>query len=365
MTTDTSTRIDRAKATLLLGALGDSLGAAVEFMKHDEMLERYDADALIPGVQTPQAAYGVQSPVTDDTQMTLFLANSLVTAHKRGSERGIMAEYSFYSALSYLEWLGTQGEPDVKQGTPDWTNPELLKIIEAQGRRAPGITCLTALKSHTSTDHIAHNDSKGCGTVMRIAPAGLYFGNLSKETNTAQLQKIYDQGVKDAAITHGHPTAHHASGVLAVMIALCLHGATIKESVERVLADFTDAEVSPLLQKALLFSEEAPSLSKVSELGEGWIAEEALAMGLYAALLYENGALSSADALRIAVNHDGDSDSTGAIAGNFIGVRFGMQAVPEELIVEDSEFAELRPTIEKLAEELIQVAEYIPSYARG
>lgn len=53
----------------------------------------------------------------------------------------------------------------------------------------------------------------------------------------------------------------------------------------------------------------------VEPLGQGWVAEEALAIALYACL----AGRGFEDALRIAVTHSGDSDSTGAIAGNMLG----------------------------------------------
>lgn len=50
----------------------------------------------------------------------------------------------------------------------------------------------------------------------------------------------------------------------------------------------------------------------VERLGAGWVAEEALAIGVYAALVSPD----VMSALTLAVTHSGDSDSTGAIAGN-------------------------------------------------
>jgi len=53
----------------------------------------------------------------------------------------------------------------------------------------------------------------------------------------------------------------------------------------------------------------------IRELGGGWIAEEALAIGVYCALK----ATTFEDGVIMAVNHDGDSDSTGLIAGHLLG----------------------------------------------
>ena len=54
----------------------------------------------------------------------------------------------------------------------------------------------------------------------------------------------------------------------------------------------------------------------MESLGGGWIAEEALAIALHAAL----AARGLEEGLRLAVTHSGDSDSTGAIAGNLLGL---------------------------------------------
>jgi ADP-ribosyl-[dinitrogen reductase] hydrolase len=62
----------------------------------------------------------------------------------------------------------------------------------------------------------------------------------------------------------------------------------------------------------------------VQTLGQGWIAEEALAISLLCALVWES---NFDKALVLAVNHSGDSDSTGAITGNIMGCLLGMQGI--------------------------------------
>jgi ADP-ribosylglycohydrolase len=67
--------------------------------------------------------------------------------------------------------------------------------------------------------------------------------------------------------------------------------------------------------------------ARIHELGEGWVGEEALCVAIYAALAYEE---NFATAIRCAVNHWGDSDSTGAICGNILGAYQGFAAVRAE-----------------------------------
>ena len=80
-------------------------------------------------------------------------------------------------------------------------------------------------------------------------------------------------------------------------------------------------------------------------LGQGWVADEALAIGVYAAMV---GEVDLRKGLMVAVNHSGDSDSTGAIAGNILGAIHGEDALAR-LSLGD---VELRDEIVRLADDL-------------
>lgn len=77
-------------------------------------------------------------------------------------------------------------------------------------------------------------------------------------------------------------------------------------------------------------NEQAGPREAISQLGEGWIAEEALAIGLYATL---KGATFQ-QAIAIAANHDGDSDSTASIAGQLWGAAYGIDDIPHDWITD-------------------------------
>lgn len=80
------------------------------------------------------------------------------------------------------------------------------------------------------------------------------------------------------------------------------------------------------IQLANHLSNESQSVNDaIKELGEGWIAEEALAIAIYCCLK----ASSFEEAVVMAVNHDGDSDSTGTIAGNILGAVNGLSVIPK------------------------------------
>lgn len=102
---------------LLGGAVGDALGAPVEFMKRTEILRRFGPK----GITQYAPAYGGLGTITDDTQMTLFTAEGLIRGWVRGCFKGITT-YSGVTSHAYLRWLQTQGERptcDIDFGT-DW-----------------------------------------------------------------------------------------------------------------------------------------------------------------------------------------------------------------------------------------------------
>lgn len=61
-------------------------------------------------------------------------------------------------------------------------------------------------------------------------------------------------------------------------------------------------------------------------IGGGWVGDEALAIALYCAAKYFD---DFEKAMIAAVNHSGDSDSTGAITGNILGAVLGYEALPD------------------------------------
>lgn len=83
----------------------------------------------------------------------------------------------------------------------------------------------------------------------------------------------------------------------------------------------------------------------VMMLGPGWCGDEALAVAIYCALKYEH---DFDKALIAAVNHGGDSDSTGAITGNILGAYLGLSAIPEKYIMN----LELLDVITEIADDL-------------
>lgn len=327
---------------LLGGAAGDALGAPVEFMMRSEILRRFGPN----GITQYAPAYGGLGTITDDTQMTLFTAEGLIRSWVRGCFRGITT-YSGVTAHAYLRWLQTQGERpscDIAFGMeePGW----LFQQRQLHSRRAPGNTCLSALRTMSYLGEPARNDSKGCGGVMRVAPVGLFAWRLRQYQSP---QDAFRLGAELAALTHGHPTGSLTAGVLAVLILALTDGASLPEALaaSKVILRAETGHEETL--RAIEMAEELadsglPHKEAIARLGLGWIAEEALAISIYCALVardFKHGVI-------LAVNHDGDSDSTGSITGNLLGTMHGVKAIPAEWLAP----LELRDVIAELAEDL-------------
>jgi hypothetical protein len=96
-----------------------------------------------------------------------------------------------------------------------------------------------------------------------------------------------------------------------------------------------------------LTREGAPCAEKIESLGGGWVAEEALAIGIYCALVADD----FDQGVRLAVNHSGDSDSTGALTGNMLGALHGKAAIAQSWLDD----LELRDVIEEVGRDLAQL----------
>ena len=324
---------DRVLGCVLAGAAGDALGAPVEFASIEEIRGRFGDH----GIADYAPAFGVTGAVTDDTQMTLFTVEGVLRAHVR---RRVTGDVNVSGALhrAYTRWLYTQ---DVPVPRPMVTG-RLITEPGLYAQRAPGNTCLTALRdtaegSRTGTIDRPLNDSKGCGGVMRAAPVALWPGTPAE---------IFVLGAESAALTHGHPSGYLAGGALAVLVRQLLHGEPLDAAIDQARTELAGwrghDEVSTALDNAILLAGKGrPTPEAIAErLGGGWVAEEALAIGVCAALAADD----LGDGLRLAVNHSGDSDSTGSICGNILGARDGVDAVPARL----ADHVELRWLIEPL-----------------
>ena len=330
------------KGCLIGGAVGDALGAPIEFMAIDQIRSLFGNE----GLSDYAPAYGRIGSITDDTQMTLFTAEGLILSRIRQEYQGDSGAVSaVYHAL--LRWLYTQ-ETGIQEhlikayGTCSIVDGVLTGHKELFSLRAPGNSCLSALQSgQLGTMDTPVNDSKGCGGVMRMAPVGLMYEDA---------EKAFRIGCDCAALTHGHPTGYLAAGTFASILSGLISGETLTAAINdsiSILKCHTNSEETLIaMDTALELAPKAASGPEIpSELGKGWIAEEALGIGIYCALVagddFKKGVLK-------AVNHSGDSDSTGSITGNILGTLYGVHTIPEHWTRQ----LELKDLIEETAVDL-------------
>ena len=332
---------------LLGGAVGDALGYPVEFLKENHIRSKYGPK----GIQTLAQA-GNPALVSDDTQMTLFAANAIVYTKQQGGE----LRDNLWTA--YREWLGTQNDP---RRMDDPAHPKMWVYMDKRmhSLRAPGNSCLSAIRHsfHGGTTNCPVNNSKGCGTVMRAAPFGLAVHYNPSCSCGDDGITVHRMAMLDAALTHGHELAWVSSSMLAQLIFEVVQRNQLRNyRLEDVISRISfpgDRVAGKLLHQAvqMALNSSVSDLDGIHALGEGWVAEEALAIAVFCAVRYQD---NFATAIRAAVNHKGDSDSTGAICGNILGAWLGKEAVESAFELNN---LELRDVIEQMAEELFEAVE--------
>ena len=339
----TEVYLDAIRGSLIGGAVGDALGYAVEFRTEKAIFESYGPNGITSYALDPAAGKAL---ISDDTQMTLFTANGLLVWETREAMSEISAKPRMYVDLAYRDWLKTQRcpgqrgggfESDAERDGQSW----LLDVPELFERRAPGNTCLSALAGDRgiSADYLKHpvNQSKGCGGIMRVAPLALRCR--PGESWSGSLRELDLEGAQLAAITHGHSLGYMPAAVVTHVISRILTSRG-QDDLKEIVLEAADTiagifagdrhldELMRIIHLAVELSENDRSdLDNIHQLGEGWVAEETLGIALYCSLKYREDFSAGVIA---AVNHRGDSDSTGAVTGNILGALLGFHAIEDK-----------------------------------
>ncbi len=294
-------RQEQYEGCLLGLALGDALGAPVEFLELTEIRREYGPDGITGLERWREFKAGC---FTDDTQMSLATARGCIDAYlalRHGDAwHPVQMVYR-----RYLAWLKTQDNPYMN--------------------RAPGSTCLWSLRSgRAGTIMSPINSRKGCGGVTRVAPAGLAFPP----------RQAFLYGSEFAAITHGHPSAYLSAGVFADVVARLLDGCELVDAVRLASEDLMhwpghDETLASVQYAVSLAAAGVSPAEAIPRLGGGWVGEEALAVALYCALVFPG---DWERAVLAAVNHSGDSDSTGCMTGAVLGTKLGCDSLPQSWV---------------------------------
>ena len=248
-------KTERFTGCLLAGAAGDAIGYSVEFKDLSRIQSEFGAE----GITGPVSDEG-PAKISDDTQMVLFTAEGVLrarTAKLCGNNLNVVD--SIYR--SYLRWLHCMGERARDEDRfGDLDDGWLVNIPRLREPRALGQTCISALRTGTmgSPSHRI-NDSKGCGGIMRAAPAGLAADSV---------EKAFELGVRLAATTHTHPSGYYSAGTLAATIFGIVHlGMSIRRALKdagKLLAERRGSgECRRALEHAFKLSARRPPSSRV------------------------------------------------------------------------------------------------------
>ncbi len=350
--------LDQIRGSLIGGDVGDALGYAIEFWREGQIFETFGPK----GITSYKLVKG-KAIISDDTQMTLFTGEGLLAGDIARSMSGANEFPRVYVKKSYDDWYLTQtcsfakvkGEKELAGETISG----LLTIPELFAQRAPGLTCLSALRNEKNVvdDYVKNpvNNSKGCGGVMRVAPIALRY-RLNKNY-TGTLQELDMEAAQLAAITHGHSLGYMPAAVLSHVISRILLDKD-KKSLKSIVEEARDTaaeifagdahldQLIRIINLAIELSEnDMDDLDNIHRLGEGWVAEETLGISLYCSLKYSN---DFSAAMIASVNHKGDSDSTGAVTGNIVGALVGYDAIEDKW----KKNLELHDVILEMADEL-------------
>ncbi len=369
---------DRIRGSLMAGAAGDALGYTVEFMSRKAILAKYGKE----GITQFELSEEGKALVSDDTQMTLFTACGMLMGVTRGYMRGIGGEPEKYVDGAYLDWYYTQTGKKRELLSGDFHYTWLRDLPELAHRRAPGNTCLSACERLLRGEKV-ENNSKGCGGIMRVAPMALLMaGYWSRGGSFYNVQQMDEAGAEVAAVTHKHPLAFLPSAMLTHLIyrVIRMEEAEVQANIADIALETVDALdniykgeyaedkrcLAHLTRKAVELAANGESdAENIPLLGEGWTGEEAWAIALYCAVRHID---SIEEAIIAAVNHDGDSDSTGAVCGNIMGAIYGYEDIKRKRLFcpqgkELEQTLELSNLILTLADDLYTsclISEYDP-----
>jgi len=282
--------LDKFKGTLVGCAAGDALGMPLEGMDAGDIREKHGrvTDFL-------DERFGA-GRVTDDTQMTITLAQSIIEIGKY--DKG-------HAAFKFGRWIGASDRG----------------VKEARGAGMASATASRKIEEGESPD-TSGVDSAGCGAAMRASPIGLRYFN--------DVPALQAAAVSQALITHTDPRAVAGSIAIAFAVSQGIldDGRLDRAKLVAHAADLT-AETSRQMSakiKGLADYLDASPAEGFAYTGTGAIATETVPGALFAFL---RSPYDLEETVVTAVNAGGDTDSLGAMGGAIAGSFNGLAAIPE------------------------------------
>jgi ADP-ribosylglycohydrolase/fructose-1,6-bisphosphatase/inositol monophosphatase family enzyme len=267
--------LSRAQGCLLGQMAGDALGSLAEFQTPEQIRQEYPDGVrrLIDG----GAFNTIAGQPTDDTEMALMLARSLIQEGTYNSDSALPA---------YKYWLDS--------------NPFDI-----------GGTILGALSGRLNYE------SQANGALMRISPLGIFGAKHS-------LNQIADWAQQDAALTHPHPVCKQINALFAMAISHAIKtGESPHALYQNILKWARDMQVDPSILTVIQSASDSPPEDYMHH--QGWVLiafHNALYQLLHAENL-ENGIVDT-------VMRGGDTDTNAAICGALLGAVHGRDAIPQQ-----------------------------------
>ncbi|HEX9050869.1 MAG TPA: ADP-ribosyl-[dinitrogen reductase] hydrolase [Anaeromyxobacter sp.] len=293
---------DRARAAFLGAALGDALGATLEFMTPSEIRAAHGTHRELTGGGWLHLRAG---QVTDDTEMSLCIARALDAAD--GWNARLVAE-------RFAEWL---------RGSPADVGSTVRKGI----RR---------FMLEGTLEGPPNEGDAGNGAAMRMAPVAL-----ATLGDPALLERL---AVEQARITHHHPLSDAACVHVGELVQLACLGAS-RARLRRASA--------ALVERVPAFRFEPwPGLTT------GYVVDT-----LQTVLHFFHATRGFEACVVAVVNQGGDADTTGAIAGAIAGAYYGPDELPARWLRRLDRA--VRGEIEALAERLVSLSPLASGAAPG
>src|SRR3954465_8899159 len=291
-------RSHRVAGALVGSAVGDALGAPFEFGPPGQFSRRFPGPAR--GAQTEMCGGGSlgwePGEFTDDTQMALLVATSLV-------ERGGLDEADVFER--FVNWARAN-PPDIGNQT---------RAVLRSGRPW----------DVAAADHFARSGhAAGNGCLMRTTAPAVFFSHAGTAATMDAARRI-------SALTHGDPSAGEGCAIFHELIRVALDGGDPLAAVTPALAGGRPLAAIPAVLEAVadehrgrwatvLAADWTPADATESN-GAVWLT---LGQAVWA---LRHGS-DFADVMRLVIDLGGDTDTVAAVAGGLAGAVFGMGGIP-------------------------------------
>ena len=264
-------RLSRAQGCLLGQAIGDSLGSLVEFESAQTIARAYPRG--VRELADDSARGSIAGQPTDDTEMALALARSVLAAG-RYDAKGALAAYCAWFASAPIDI---------------------------------GRTTLSALQGSADAASVSN------GSLMRAAPIGVWAAGDPGRAAAAR---------EDCALTHPNPVCADACAAYVAAIAAGIAGGSREAMLAAALAHASPTHATSPVRSAIERAARAePVPDFASDPGRVLIALQNAFFQLLHARDFEA-------ALVATVGAGGDTDTNAAVAGALLGAALGIAAIP-------------------------------------